>query len=199
MASVDRGAASPSPLPDRVERYGVIVRRWEADDAPSLHAAVLANLEHLRPSMPWIAHEPSSLDQRRALIEGWTTEWAGGGDLIVGIWRGDSVLGSAGLHRRLGPDGLEIGYWVDRHHLRQGVATAAARALTDLAFTVPGIERVRICHDVGNTASARVPAKLGYRRLPDRPAPAARAAVDSGVQGVWFMTREQWATTGPRS
>lgn len=187
------------PLPDRVERYGVMVRRWASDDAPSLHAAVLANLEHLRPFMPWVAHEPLSLQQRRALIEGWTTDWARGGDLIVGIWRGDRVLGSAGLHRRLGRDGLEIGYWVDQDHLGQGVATAAARTLTDLAFTVPGIERVRICHDVGNAASGRVPAELGYRRLPDSPAPVAGATAGPGEQVVWLVTREQWASNGQRS
>lgn len=199
MAGAHRGAVVPSPLPERVERYGVVVRRWEADDAPALHAAVLANLEHLRPFMPWVAHEPLSLQQRRALIEGWTVEWAGGGDLTVGIWRGDRVLGSAGLHRRLGPDGLEIGYWVDRDHLRQGVATAAARALTDLAFTVPGIERVRICHDADDAASARVPARLGYRCLRDSPAAVPEAAAGPGEQRVWIVTRDQWATTAHRS
>lgn len=179
-------------LPDRIQRYGVELRRWNVADAPQLHAAIEANVDHLRPYMAWIALEPQTLQQRRALIQTWTTEWADGGDVLLGIWRNNLVVGSAGLHRRLGPDGLELGYWVDRGHLRKGVATAVSRALTDLAFTIPGINQVQISHDVSNLASARVPAKLGYQQLPNRPAKAAPAPASTGIEGVWLMTRDQW-------
>ena len=56
----------------------------------------------------------------------------------------DAVLGGCGLHGRLGVTGLEIGYWVHVDHIGRGLATDASAALTDAAFAIPGIERVRI-------------------------------------------------------
>jgi ribosomal-protein-serine acetyltransferase len=88
---------------------------------------------------------------------------------------------------------LEIGYWVDREHLGRGVATATARALTDLAFTVRGIGRIQISHDAGNLASARVAAKLGYHRLPDPPAVTQPGAAGTGIEGVWQISRDRWS------
>ncbi|QNK80094.1 GNAT family N-acetyltransferase [Nakamurella sp. PAMC28650] len=108
------------------------------------------------------------------------------------------MIGSAGLHRRVGPSGLEIGYWVDRDHLRQGVATATARALTDLAFTVDGIDSVQISHDATNLASAGVPFQLGYDRLPNHPSIAQPGTAGSGVEGVWLVRRDQWSNCPAR-
>ena len=41
------------------------------------------------------------------------------------------VIGACGLMRRIGPRGLEVGYWVHVNHVQQGIATAAAGALTN--------------------------------------------------------------------
>ena len=68
-----------------------------------------------------------------------------------------SVLaGGAGLMARIGPGGLEIGYWVHAGHVRRGLATAATSALIAEAFTLPGITRVEIRHDELNTASGGI-------------------------------------------
>lgn len=186
-------------LPEQIERYGLALHRWRVEDASELHVLILANVDHLRGYMHWIAFEPQSLEQRRALVERWSAEWTAGGDVVFGIWREGELVGSAGLHRRIGPDGLEIGYWVDRHHLRQGVATAASRALTDLAFTISSVNRVQIGHDASNLASAGVPARLGYQRLPNRPriTPSGTAGTDTDCR--WLVTRDQWPVAPTRS
>ena len=62
-------------LPSLVESKRLLLRHWVADDAAALAAAVEASLEHLRPWMPWIAHEPVSLDGRRDLFRKWQQEW----------------------------------------------------------------------------------------------------------------------------
>jgi RimJ/RimL family protein N-acetyltransferase len=183
-------------LPERVERGGLLLRRWNPWDAAVLHAAVSANVDHLRPRMAWIAREPLSLEDRVALLREWEGDWRAGGDAIYGIFaagRPDGPgLGSCGLHRRIGPDGLEIGYWVDRHHLRQGIATRAVAALTDLAFTVPGIDRVEIPHDIENVASRGVPAGLGYTVVGERSADRDLAPADTGTDLVWRLDRHDW-------
>ena len=151
-------------LPDRIQRYGVELRRWNVADAPALDAAIEANVDHLRPYMAWIAFEPQTLQQRRALIQTWTTEWADGGDVLLGIWRNNLVVGSAGLHRRLGPDGLEIGYWVDPAAWGRGVAGALVARAVLLLREVHGPEPLIARVDPANVASAKVLLRGGFRR-----------------------------------
>jgi len=144
--------------------------------------------------MAWIRFEPQPIEDRRRMLEQWERNWQAGGDAHFAISRGEVVLGGAGLHRREA-DGLAIGYWVDCDHLNQGVATTAARALTDLGFTVPGIAWVDIHHDLSNVASRRVPEKLGYTRLADEQRTGDLPPADTGVGAVWRMARDRWATS----
>ncbi|WP_019229166.1 GNAT family N-acetyltransferase, partial [Sedimentibacter sp. B4] len=67
------------------------------------------------------------------------------------------------LHRRVGPDGLEIGYWLDAAHTGVGLATEAVGGLTAVALALPEVERVEIHTDEGNARSAAVPRRLGYQ------------------------------------
>ena len=59
-----------------------------------------------------------------------------------------TIVGAGGLHARVGPDALEIGYWVHADWTRRGVATALAAALCDEAFSEARIATVEIHHDV---------------------------------------------------
>lgn len=155
-----------------------------------MHEAVTESIEHLRPWMPWIAEEPLTVEQRRERIAGWKTLW-GEGERVYGMFVGDAAVGGCGLHARIGPGGLEIGYWVRVGRTGRGYATEASRLLTDIAFATPGIERVEIRHDATNAASSRVPAKLGYVRVKDLRRPPV-APAETGVDHVWRMTRAAW-------
>ena len=66
---------------------------------------------------------------------------------------------------RIGPGGLEIGYWVHHAYTRRGLATAAAAALVEQAFRLPGVDRLEIVHDELNVASGGVPRKLGFTEV----------------------------------
>ena len=169
----------------------LLVRPWAVGDAPAMHAAVTASIDHLRPWMPWIADEPLTLVQRRQLIAGWASRRAGG-DRGFGMFVDGEVVGGCGLHARVGPGGLEIGYWVRVGCTGRGYATAAARLLTDNAFADPGIDRVEIRHDAANLSSSRVPAKLGYERVGDFRRPPA-APGETGLDHVWRMRRADWS------
>jgi RimJ/RimL family protein N-acetyltransferase len=183
-------------LPERVLGAGdLILRRWVRDDAELVAAAVADSIDHLRPWMGWISQEPLSLPQRTALIERWEDEWLRGGDVLMGVFLEGRVAGSCGLHHRIGPGGLELGYWTHPAFLRQGVATSAAGLLTGAAFTVPGIARVEIHHDKANRASAGIPRKLGYRfvgETPDEP----EAPADTGLEHQWRLTKQEWTRRG---
>jgi ribosomal-protein-serine acetyltransferase len=175
---------------------GLGLRRWRPADAPALSRAVEESLDHLRPWMPWAGAEPLPLAERVALIEQWQAEWESGGAGALGMWVGDAVVGACGLHRRVGPGGLEIGYWVHPQHVRRGHATAATRALTTLAFALPKVERVEVHNDRGNAVSARVPRRLGFELVGEIAHPPV-AASETGVRQLWQMRRERWAALAP--
>jgi len=181
------------PLPERVEHDGLLLRRWTVDDTEVLAELVAANIEHLRAYMPWISREPLTLDERRAMEAEWDDRWAAGGDLMMGIFSDGVAVGSCGLHRRLGPGALEIGYWVHVDHLGEGIARRASEALSGLAFTVPDIEVVEIHHDLSNVHSRLIPEQLGFRLAGRSSAPRVpQAPADTGVDLIWRMTRSEW-------
>ncbi|HEX6568124.1 MAG TPA: GNAT family protein [Acidimicrobiales bacterium] len=173
----------------------LVVRQWRTDDVPALHAAVIESVDHLRPWMPWVAKEPMSLDERLQLVDGWQRLWDAG-DRMCGMFVGGEVVGGCGLHQRIGPGGQEIGYWVRVGRTGRGYATAAARALTDMAFTLPGVTHVEIHHDVANVASGRVPAKLGYTLVGDVAHPI-EAPGETGTQRIWRVERAAWTAGAP--
>ncbi|MCB0971184.1 MAG: GNAT family N-acetyltransferase [Acidimicrobiales bacterium] len=183
-------------LPEHGEGHGVVVRRWTVADAEVLHALVVDNRDHLRPRMAWVPDDPKDLAGRRALIEGWDRAWLDGGDLVAGIWSAGTPVGGTGLHRRRGPGVLEIGYWVDRHHLRRGIARRATAVVADLAFGVAGIEAVDVIHDVDNVASRAIPESLGFRWLGEAPSDRPLAAADTGRDGAWRLDRSTWLARG---
>ncbi|WP_421117959.1 GNAT family N-acetyltransferase [Aquihabitans daechungensis] len=186
------------PLPASLEHDGLVLRRWTVADAEQLAAEVTANLEHLRPFMPWIEHEPLSLAERRELVRGWDRAWAEGGDVIFGIFEDGVFVGGTGLHRRLGPGALEIGYWVHVDHLGKGIARRVSEGLTSLAFTVPGIDRVEIHHDLTNVHSRRIPEQLGFHLIGKSRTPRTpQAPADTGVDLVWRITRNEWLASHP--
>ena len=178
----------PEPI---VGPDGVTLRRWVREDAGELGEAIADSIEHLRPWMPWVAHEPLSLTDRRALIDRWDRECRAGGDVVMGVFLDGAVAGGCGLHRRIGPGGLEIGYWTARRFLRRGIASIAAGLLTDAAFADPVITRVEIHHDKANQASAGVPRKLGWRLAQTRP-DEIQAPGESGISCEWQITRQEW-------
>lgn len=182
-----------NPLPDFVRTKRLTLRTWQATDAPALATAIAASVDHLTPWMPWVAFEPLSLVDRVKLIAQWDADWRGGGDVILGIFVDGAIAGGSGLHRRAGPDTLEIGYWIHVDFVRHGYATETARALTDLAFTIDGIERVEIHHDRANMASEGVPRALGFELVAEAP-DAITAPSEEGTDCTWATTRGRWIT-----
>jgi ribosomal-protein-serine acetyltransferase len=175
---------------DSVVRH-LAIRPWRTSDAPALSAAIAESVEHLRPWMSWIATEPRSLAERESMIARWEEERRAGGDMVFGMFTGAAVVGGCGLHRRLGTDGLEIGYWVHAAHVRRGYAARATALLTSVAFSFPEIELVEIHCDRSNSASQGVPSKLGFILIGQQTKPI-QAPSETGLQDVWRITRSEW-------
>jgi ribosomal-protein-serine acetyltransferase len=184
----------PRPrLPDHLEDdQGLVLRRLTVEDAEQVETAVLSSLDPLRSWMPWAAQEPLSRDARRAMLAQRENEWRRGEDVMLGIFLDAILAGCTGLHRRIAPDGLEIGYWLRPDHQHRGLATRAVCLLTPAALAHPGITHVEIHTDQANTASAAVARRAGYTLVGSSPR-ARQAPAETGVELCWRMT----AAPGP--
>lgn len=179
----------------RIETERLQLRCWSPGDAPLLDAAIRASLDHLRPWMPWAADEPRSTEERIAFLRRSRGNFDLGVDLTYGILdpAGTEVLGGCGLHDRLGPGALEIGYWIRAGRTGAGLAREAAGALTRVGFEVMGLERIEIHCDPDNLASSRVAARLGYHHEATLERRARRP--DGSPRGtmIWTMFRDRSA------
>lgn len=192
MADTDRQEPwTPSSAPrERIEVDGIVVRRYVVADAEALAESITESIDHLRPWMPWIAHEPVSIDNRRALIAEWSAEWDARRNFTMGIFDGDLHIGGTGLHLRNGPGVVEIGYWIRVSRAGQGVMTRVVGALVDEAFAHDDIDTIEIHHDAANRASGRIPEKLGFSRAGERQR-EPQAPAESGRDVRWVRTRER--------
>lgn len=178
-----------SAPPDEVDAGPVRLRRWRPADAETITALVEANLEHLRPWMPWAQQMPT-VEEERSWLARMDAAWWALSDFGYAVELPEAgPIGGMGLHTRQGPRTLEIGYWIAAAHTGRGYATAAAGALTGAAFALAGVDRVEIRCDEANHPSAAVPRKLGFRmvRFLDRE-PSAPA--ETGRFMIWAKERD---------
>ncbi len=175
------------PRPAGTLEHGpAILRRWQAGDEDAAYLSVIESQAHLRPWMPWAA--TYTRQNAAEFVAACERDWWYGTAYHYAITAEGQIAGSCGLMARIGPGGLEIGYWVHQACVRRGLATAAAAALTDAAFRLPGIDYVEIVHDELNEASAAVPRKLGFTEIGPRPLDVTPEA-GTGLGIVWRLTR----------
>jgi len=178
----------PRP-PKRIDLGDVVLRRYTPEDAAMLAAVARANLDHLAPWMTWATVESTTEEAMARFIAESSARIDGGTEGGWGIFdRDGNLLGGCGLHDRIGPGAIEIGYWLAADATGRGVMTRVAGALTDLALSHGGITRVEIHCDEANARSAAVPRRLGYRldRVIDSDRPQAPA--DTARDMIWVRT-----------
>ena len=178
-----------SAPPETIALPNAVLGRIVEADGPDLAVAVRESLDHLRPWMPWASEAAAQVQQQTSRCREAQQSWDDGADYLYTLRDVDGVvLGTFGMHRRVGPGAIEIGYWMHVHHVRQGHATAATAALTRAALDLDDVERVEIHTDEANAASAAVPGRLGFRldRVEVR---APQAPSESGRLQIWIMTR----------
>ncbi|HEY9230395.1 MAG TPA: GNAT family N-acetyltransferase [Gemmatimonadaceae bacterium] len=178
-------------LPVAIETPRLMLRAWDASAGRVLKDAIDRNLEHLQAWMPWAMEEPSPLhviEERIALFAATFVTGPHWGYMI--FLRGETpMIGSIGLHARIGPRALEIGYWLDAAHLRRGYMTEAAQAITHLALSLPDVDRLEIRCDPANVASAGVPRRLGYTHVATLEKNAVMPTGAPRDTMVWELTR----------
>lgn len=122
-------------IPDVLEASPLILVRWRTEDVDDVLDAVRSSFAELRQWMPWAQTVPTRDEQRAVFAEGNAAFDAGTEfQFVFRESATGTLVGGGGVHRRVGPGAVEIGYWVrtDRHN--RGYATRAAQAMTDAAL-----------------------------------------------------------------
>ncbi|MFE1171350.1 GNAT family N-acetyltransferase [Streptomyces sp. NPDC058773] len=164
----------------------VELRRWREPDIEILHRLLTESREHLLPWMPFAADHDRR--QGAAFLTRCAEEWASGQAYHYVITTDGVAVGACSLMRRIGPGGLDIGYWLHPSWTGKGLVTMAAAALVNAGRRMPGIERIEIHHDEANPASGAVARRLGFTevervRIPEGPA----APGETGIDLIWRL------------
>jgi RimJ/RimL family protein N-acetyltransferase len=114
--------------------------------------------------MPWAKNEPVPLPEKIELLRRFRGNFDLGEDFVYGLFSDDesTVVGGSGLHRRVGQDAFEIGYWIRSSEAGHGLATEATAALTRVGLELCGADRIEIRVEPENHASLAIPRKLGF-------------------------------------
>jgi len=192
MTKVIPGSGGEIP-PERIWCRRILLQRWEPGHAPRLKAALNAAWDDLQRWIPWVFPEPQTIAQLEERLQGYGEDFLEGRDALYAILSHDEseVLGGVGLYRRVGPGGLEIGYWVRSDRSGRGIATEAAAALTGVGLALAGIDRLEIRCDPEHVASAAIPRKLGYRLREVIPPDCDPSQDRATGTMVWEMTGEK--------
>jgi RimJ/RimL family protein N-acetyltransferase len=148
----------------RIETKRLILRCYQPTDGPLLAESITESAEHLRPWLPWAHAEPEPLEEKVQRVKRFRGEFDLGQNFIYAILNPEEakLVGGIGLHPRLGNEELEIGYWIHKDYINQGLVTESTAALVKVAFELIHIHRLEIRCDPANTASAAIPRKLGF-------------------------------------
>ncbi|MFI0778923.1 GNAT family N-acetyltransferase [Streptomyces sp. NPDC021212] len=164
----------------------VELRRWRMSDLEPLRRAIEESLDHLKPWMPWAAVQERQ--RTAAYLERSEREWEAGESYGYAIITEGTVIGACGLMRRIGPGGLDIGYWLHPAWTGRGLATLAVAALVRQGFALPGIDRLEIVHDEANRPSAAIPRRLGFTEVARHQVPGGPTAPgEVGVDVIWRL------------
>lgn len=126
--------------------------------------ATSLSINHLLPWMPWANEEQNTLNDKINLIRQFRGKFDLDIDYIYGIFdkSQQNLIGGTGLHKRIGNDAREIGYWINVRYINNGFATEAVSALIKAGFEIENHSRIEIHCAPENIQSQNIPRKLGF-------------------------------------
>ena len=183
--------------PNKIITDRLVIRCYESNDAELVLEAITNSLENLKQWMPWANNEPSSLKSKKELLAKFKLDFVQNIDYNFGLfnWHEDVLIGSAGLHTRIGPKSRENGYWINSKYLNQGYATECVRALIKVGFKYQGIENIQIRCDPNNVVSQRIPKKLGFDLIDVLERNTTTPGDDLRDTMIWNMTLKEYNKT----
>ncbi|OMC71765.1 ribosomal-protein-serine acetyltransferase [Paenibacillus sp. FSL H7-0326] len=136
----------------------------ETKDAEQLYDLINRNRDHIG---KWLKFPSMTLapEDSKTFIERTRMRYAKDEGYWLGIWCGDTLVGSIGyVYLDQENKKTEIGYWLGKEYEGKGIITRSVKALINYAFLELKLNKVEIGVATDNTKSRAIPEKLGFKR-----------------------------------
>lgn len=185
---------SPTGPAYRIVTPRLVLRCWDPADTPALQELIAANLDHLRPWVEWAAREPVPLPEKLREVRKWRGEF----DLDF-MWhyavltRADErLIGSLVFTRRIEPDTVECGAWIDVREAGHGYSAEANSAGMRAIFELIGFTRIQATSDATNDRAGAVLRKMGFAEEG-----TIRHVIEARHEDerMWSVLADEWPST----
>lgn len=155
----------PNRILYRDDKFSLILRPLEENDAKAVHDAVELSKQNLLKFMDW-AHFKITLDEQRERILKTRESYFKGEDYEMGVFdsqTGAFMMGS-GWHRgiSLNKRSLAMGFWTSDQYRNRGLATLVTKILIVVAFEFMNCDRMEVQCNKENEYSKRVIKNCGF-------------------------------------
>jgi ribosomal-protein-serine acetyltransferase len=157
------------------------LRQLQPQDAAAFFELVDTNREYLGRWLPWVETTKERRDSENFISSTLKTRQEGSAFGYGVIYRGN-VVGHISLMHITDGQKPEIGYWISSTTAGKGLATKAARKLTQVGLDILNLPEIVIKVQPSNAGSNRVAEKLGYVLLD-----TLHDDHYGHVVNVWFM------------
>ena len=137
----------------------LLLRPVDIEDAARFHQ--LCNDIEIARNTARIVHPYSRADADAFVARRGAGMFGNDDEYVFAVCCEDAIVACAGAHR-IDPVVYEIGYWVGADYRGRGVATSAARAVTQFAFDKLSAKTATAGHFIDNPASGRVLERVGF-------------------------------------
>lgn len=145
-------------IPEHIALDRLVLRRALVTDATALFEAYARDPEATR----WLAiRTVPAVEHTQEFLVRCQRDWDAGSSFVFAMTPPDDGRPFGAIDLRVEAFQASFGYALARSHWGRGYASAALKALVDLALAQPGIWRASAFCDVDNPASARVMEKAG--------------------------------------
>ena len=172
-------------LPERALFPPIVLRAMETADAARVQ--LLAGERTVAEMTALIPHPyPDGAAEEWIAMQG--RDWTLGKEYTYAVEADSFLVGAVSL-RPAPAERENLGYWIGRPYWGRGYATAAARAVIALAFSLLDVDKLTASHLARNAASGRVMEKCGMRLLSTGTREHRGAPEAFCVRGI---SREEW-------
>lgn len=182
-------------------------------DAKYLYPVMKKSAKHLKGYIGWAKYAPSwNFATVQKFVNDHVNDEFPRFHLIFTIGYQIVGFGSLAPVHHLQPRDVQVALWVADGHQGRGIGSWIVTVLEFYAFNVFGYDHIYYQHDASNTASSKLPIKLGYRfshtfeqkvtasketglwisHVKDRPRNLPLGVIDTGSWGNWAKVTFPW-------
>lgn len=140
----------------------ILLERIQVNDAATIFYAIDQNRSHLEKWLPFVDSTNEIIDSE-SFIKNVISHREETRNEVYTIWFKGEFAGVIGFHNTdRANEKTEIGYWLILEMIGKGIIHQSCIVLIGLAFEKMGMNRITIKCAVGNDASEKVAARLGF-------------------------------------